>query len=94
MKKILSLTAIAVVLSFAGFSVQANAATGKALFQANCAACHGANAKGVVGPNIRGKDGKDVKDALASVAMMAGLKGTITKTDAEAIGKYLKSLKK
>lgn len=47
-----------------------------------------------MGPNIRGKDGKDVKYALAAVAMMAGLKGTITKTDAEAIGKYLKSLKK
>ncbi len=94
MKRFLSLTAIAIVLSFAGFGVKANAATGKALFQANCAACHGTNAKGVVGPNIRGKDGKDVIKALGSVAMMAGLKGTITKTDAEAIGEYLKSLKK
>ncbi len=94
MRKILGFAAIVAVFGFAGFNVNANAATGKALFQANCASCHGANATGVVGPNIQGKDGKDVIKALGSVAMMAGLKGTITKADAEEIGKYLTSLKK
>jgi len=94
MRKILGFAAIAAVLGFAGFSVNANAATGKALFQENCASCHGANATGVVGPNIVGKNGKDVLGALGRVSMMAGLRGTITKADAEAIGKYLTSLKK
>ncbi len=92
MRKILGFAAIAAILGFAGFN--ANAATGKALFQENCAACHGANATGVIGPNIQGRDGKDVIKALGSVAMMASLKGVITKADAEEIGKYLTSLKK
>ncbi len=94
MKKIFSFVAIAAVLGFAGFASQANAADGKALFQTNCAACHGANATGGVGPNIQGKDAEDVTEAINKVPMMAGLKGTITKADAKAIGDYLKSLKK
>jgi len=94
MKRIFSFVAIAAVLGFAGFASQANAADGKTLFQSNCAACHGADATGGVGPNIQGKNAEDIEKALNSVPMMAGLKGTITKADAKAIGNYLKSLKK
>ncbi len=94
MKKIFGFVAIAAVLGFAGFSVQAHAATGKTLYQTSCAACHGANATGGVGPNIVGRSAKNVADAIKDVPMMAGLKGTITNADEKAIGDYLQSLKK
>ncbi len=92
MKKIFGFVAIAAVLGFAGFSVQANAATGKALYQANCAACHGANATGGIGPNIVGRNAKDVTYALSNVPMMMSFKGSITKSNADNIGRYLSLL--
>ncbi len=94
MKRIISFTAIAALLGFAGFSMPVNASVshGKALYQANCAACHSANATGNIGPNITGKSGKDVVEAINRVPMMISLKSSITKSDVAAIGKYLSSL--
>jgi len=62
------------------------------LFQSNCAACHGADATGGVGPNIQGKNAEDVIEAINKVPMMISLKGSITKADADSIGNYLASL--
>ncbi len=94
MKRIIGFAAIAALLGFAGFSIPVNASVsnGQALYQANCAVCHSANATGNIGPNITGKDGKDVAEAINRVPMMISLKSSITKSDAAAIGEYLSSL--
>jgi len=89
MKRLLMTIAVLSIFGFAGFSVQANAATGKALYQANCAACHGANATGGIGPNIVGRNAKDVIYALSNVPMMMSFKDSITKSNADNIGRYL-----
>lgn len=95
MKKVFSFVAIAAVLGFAGFYTQANAAAnGKALFQAKCAACHGTDATGGVGPDVVGQNGADVAKAIDKVPMMKSLQGKVGKADADAIGDYLMSLKK
>lgn len=92
MRRLLMIITVLSIFGFAGFSVQAHAATGKALYRANCAACHGANATGGIGPNIVGRNAKDVTYALNNVPMMMSFKGSITKSDVDNIGKYLSLL--
>jgi mono/diheme cytochrome c family protein len=46
-----------------GASSSGNAAHGKALFAANCSACHGASGEGGVGPKLQGE--KSRKDFAA-----------------------------
>ncbi|WP_022801630.1 c-type cytochrome [Deinococcus ficus] len=50
--RLLTLTALGLSLLTVA-SAAPSAAAGKALYTANCAGCHGANAKGVVGPSLK-----------------------------------------
>lgn len=49
-----------------GATAGGDAAQGKAVYDANCAACHGPNGEGGVGPNLKSANGKPaVKDRLS-----------------------------
>ena len=73
-------------------STAALAEDGAALYQAKCAACHGAGGEGKMGPAIKGKD---VSDVLAN----GGKKGihakpfNVSPDQAKAIGDFVAALK-
>lgn len=49
-----------------GATAGGDAAQGKAVYDANCAACHGKDGEGGVGPNLKSANGKPaVKDRLS-----------------------------
>ncbi len=80
------LAALAMMMSTAAF-----AEDGAALYKAKCAACHGANAEGKMGPALKGKT-----DVVA-VVTKGGLKGPhakpiagVTEDQAKAIATFLK----
>jgi cytochrome c553 len=52
-----------------------------------CAACHGTDAYGNIGPNIRSSSAQEIQDALQSVAAMKFLK--LTNDDINALSAYL-----
>ncbi len=69
--------------------------SGEELYQrtaggAGCAICHGADAYGSVGPNIRGSSVQEIKKALGTVASMSFIK--MTDEQIEAVSAYLKYL--
>lgn len=65
---------------------------GEELYQrkAGCAGCHGTDAYGSIGPNIRGSSAQEIIDALKNVASMNFIK--MTSDEAEAVAAYLKYL--
>jgi mono/diheme cytochrome c family protein len=74
-------------------------ARGEEIFQrtaggVGCQYCHGVNAKGNIGPNIRGKPLESIKLALGTVEQMFFISQTtpLTEEDIEAIAAYLKYL--
>jgi mono/diheme cytochrome c family protein len=73
-------------------STAALAEDGAALYQAKCAACHGAGGEGKAGPAIKGKDVSDVLDN-------GGKKGihakpfNVSPDQAKAIGVFVAALK-
>lgn len=81
------LAALAMMMTTAAF-----AEDGAALYKAKCAACHGANGEGKMGPAVKGKT--DVVDVLTKggkakaphTKAMAG----ISEADAKAIATFLK----
>ncbi|HVU19284.1 MAG TPA: c-type cytochrome [Rhizomicrobium sp.] len=64
----------------------------------NCAGCHGNQAGGGMGPSIKGAEQGDIQEAVlngdAREGGMPSFKGCATKTDANNIGAYLKSIGK
>lgn len=84
MKKLLTLT----VVVLAGMALSASAADGKALYEKDCAKCHGADGKGKtkMGEKLGAKDYTDakvqaeLKDAAALKAIKEGLKDKEDKT--------------
>ena len=64
---------------------------GKAIYSMNCIGCHGAEAKGQIGPAIRGQSEGDIREALDQVPMMAGLR-TLGSAEIVAVSRYLVSL--
>lgn len=56
------------------------ASAGKAIFAANCAACHGANGEGTIGPNLTDRHwlhGGEVKDIFKTVKYGVPAKGMV-----------------
>src|SRR5690606_41391888 len=56
------------------------AANGKALFTTNCAACHGANGEGTIGPNLTDRfwlHGGEIKDIFKTVKYGVPEKGMV-----------------
>ncbi len=68
---------------------------GEELFQGasgvGCAGCHGTDASGKIGPNIRGASAQKISHALQTVGMMSFLE--LSDSDIEAIAAFLASLK-
>lgn len=56
-----------------------------------CAACHGKDARGQVGPDIRGRSASDIRRALKSVDLMQFI--SLTDDEIEAVVAYLQFLK-
>ncbi len=82
-------------------SAEEKLALGKKLFEETagemgCAACHGADGSGDVGPDIRGFNEMDLKAALQAVTEMQFVRATVPIDGPEmfAVGAYLETLKK
>ena len=87
--------AIAIVLFIALPSLSWAAEDGAALFKANCAMCHGANAEGkpaVKAPALKGKTAADVTKAMATPKHAVPAK-KVNEAQVKAIGDYLATLK-
>lgn len=84
-----------------GHKVEAYIAAGKQLFANHCAACHGENAKGTVGPDLtvsQYKYGKTRIDIAKSISEgrpggMPAFKGQINPEQVESLIEYVLSLK-
>lgn len=82
-------------------NVAAYVARGKQLYAASCAACHGENAKGSVGPDLtlsRYKFGKSRAEITQSISAgrpggMPGFKSQLAHEQIESLTEYLLSLK-
>jgi predicted CXXCH cytochrome family protein len=61
------------------------------LFSTNCAGCHGPDAGGRIGPDIRGSDSEEITEAIDRVAMMVAMKA-LSPESINDIGKYLSGL--
>ena len=100
MKKILSLTAVAIFCLNPALAFAGDAAAGKAK-SATCAACHGANgiSSNDIWPNLAGqKKGylvaqiKAFRDGKRSDPMMAPMTATLSDTDIENLATYFSGL--
>lgn len=86
---------IALVLFIALPNLSWAAEDGAALFKANCAMCHGADAAGkpaVKAPAVKGKTAADVTKAMAN-PKHASVQKKVNEAQIKAIGDYLASLK-
>ena len=87
--------AIAIVLFIALPNLSWAAEDGAALFKANCAMCHGANAEGkpaLKAPAIKGKTAADVTKAMGN-PKHAAVQKKVNEAQVKAIGDYLATLK-
>ncbi|MGZ4836684.1 MAG: c-type cytochrome [Terriglobales bacterium] len=87
--------AIALVLFIALPNLSWAAEDGAALFKANCAMCHGANAEGkpaVKAPAVKGKTAADVTKAMENPKHTA-VKKKVNEAQIKALGDYLSTLK-
>lgn len=66
---------------------------GETLYAKSCSACHGEEASGHIGPDIRGHTAEDIAAAISRVQMMVGVQ-TITEQQIKAVGDYIGSLEK
>ncbi|MFQ5548704.1 MAG: cytochrome c3 family protein [Woeseia sp.] len=64
---------------------------GKAFYKITCSACHGEDASGHIGPDIRGQTADDVRAAIARAPLMFGLKSS-TAEQINAVGDYIHGL--
>jgi mono/diheme cytochrome c family protein len=87
--------AIAIVLFIALPNLSWGAEDGAALFKANCAMCHGADAAGkpaLKAPAIKGKTAVDVSKAMEN-PKHASVAKKVNADQLKAIGDYLAALK-
>ena len=88
--------ALALLLFIALPNLSWAAEDGAALYKANCAMCHKADASGnpaMKAPALKGKTAEDVKTAIATSPKHANAKSKLTAEQLQAIGDYLKTLK-
>ncbi len=62
---------------------------GGALFSLRCAGCHGSDATGFIGPDIRGRSSSDITTAVHSVPYMLWLGRLLTTEEIQAVADYL-----
>lgn len=98
-KLLIALAALTLIVSFA-ISQHALAADGGATFKAKCAACHGAEGQGKVGPALKGTSlsADQISDVLtkgdeAKKAPHKKPMSSLSADDAKAVADYVKSLK-
>ena len=87
--------AIAIMLFIALPNLSWAAEDGAALFKANCAMCHGADAAGkpaMKAPAVKGKTAADVTKAMAN-PKHASVQKKVDAAQIKAIGDYLATLK-
>jgi mono/diheme cytochrome c family protein len=86
------------VAAQAGTSQSGNLVHGRAVYSANCAACHGANAEGGFGPTLHGE--KNRKDIAAAIAWIKNPKlpmpklypDPLSEKDVDDVAAYIESL--
>ena len=83
-----------------GLGASAHAADGAALYESNCASCHGASGAGdtPVGsamsiPTITGKSAADVAKHVMEAANHVAPKGKLSAEELEAVAQYVAGLK-
>jgi mono/diheme cytochrome c family protein len=99
--RIMKFITLLVVISLSvSIALPAFAADGAALYKAKCAACHGAEGQGKIGPAVKGislsaeqisdllTKGEEAKKAPHKKAMPA-----LSADDAKAVAEYVKTLK-
>lgn len=96
--KLTKLASIATVLALLTFALPGlwAAEDGAALYKANCAGCHGADAAGkaaMKAPALKGKSADDVTKTIGSNPKHAALKKKLTDAQVSAIASYVASLK-
>ncbi len=63
---------------------------GALLYEGHCAGCHGENAQGLIGPNIRGETAEDIQNAINTVdLMMTPSLQALTPAEIQAIAVFL-----
>lgn len=98
--KTIKLAAVVAVLAVLLFVAMPNlswaAEDGAALYKANCAMCHKADASGSPGmkaPALKGKTAADVAKVLSTNTKHAAVAKKVSPDQVKAIGTYLQALK-
>jgi mono/diheme cytochrome c family protein len=96
--KVVKLASSATILALLTFAVPGlwAAEDGAALYKANCAGCHGADAAGkpaMKAPALKGKSADDATKAISSNPKHAALKKKLTDDQVKAVADYVASLK-
>ena len=100
-RKVTSVLAVAMLVGIGLLAAVARSdsdtsvSNGEEIFQrgaggVGCQYCHAADARGKVGPNIRGKSPEAIKQALGTVLQMSFI--SLTEEDIEAVAAFLKHL--
>jgi mono/diheme cytochrome c family protein len=91
---------LVLVASLALGSIAFAAEDGAAIFKSKCAVCHGAEGQGKIGPKLQGTSVPEAQIADMLTKGVAGKKAPhskaltgLTKDQADAAAKYVKSLK-
>ncbi len=94
LRKIAAIAATGAVLTLAVPSLFAE--DGAAIYKANCAMCHKADASGnpaIKAPALKGKSDADVTKAIETNPKHASVKKKLSAEQVKAVAEYVKSLK-
>ena len=89
---------VALALASCGSGGEARPTTGKGIYEANCATCHGVDGQGGVGPELAGVVADkypDIKDQIAVVtngkAQMPAWRGDLTPKEIRKVVEYTRT---